>query len=371
MLQFRVLAGRHRGACHPLGLARVTIGHEFWHDIVLREPATRGLALELEPGAGPGPGPGPGGQARLSVLSGRVDLLGAGLGEGADAVLPPFVPLRVGDVVFAWGQSDSPRWAEAEALAGNPAGLPAPSPEPVAANDRWWDLPARGLLRFARSSAALGAVLAVGAVAMVPTGFNPLASPERDRDRAAAALAAAGYPGLAVRAEADGAINVSGRIASEADRPAVSFALAEAQVPATLALRSDTELARAVTDAARINGFSVIAKPVGGAIEVHHDAHDPAAHTRLLAVIRRDVPGLGRLRLAGDRPGRGGPRLASISDATHRVSSVVAGDPGFIVTADGGRYFPGAVLPSGHRLVAVETAAVILENAGQRTRLAF
>lgn len=358
--QFRVLAGTHAGACHALAAGRITIGHEYWHDIVLREPATAGLALELDiTGAGP---------ARLAVLAGRVDLLGTALVTGAGAVLPPYVPLRVGDAAFAWGDADSPRWAEAEALA---AGIPAPAP--VAANDAsWWHGPAERVLRFARSSAAVGAALAVGAVAMVPGGFDPLSSPARERDRAASALAAAGYPGLSVRADADGAITVAGRIASEADRPAVSFALAAAEVPATLALRSDTEIARAVADAARINGFAVTAKPVAGAIELHHGALGAAARQRLLTIIRRDVPGAGRLRLAGDHDGAAAtPALASISDATRRVSSVIAGSPGYILTADGGHYFPGAVLPSGHRLVAVETAAVILENAGQRTRLAF
>jgi type III secretion protein D len=357
--EFRVLTGRHRGACHPIGAGRITVGYEYWHDIVLHEPATAGLAIELDVNDH--------GCAGLSVLSGCVALLGNRLAAGASATLPPFVPLHVGDAAFAWGDADSPRWAEAEALAATPGALPPA----IAANDPWRHTPVGGLMRFARSSAALMAALAVGAVAMVPNGFDPRANPARDRDRAVAALAAAGYPSLSVRADADGAITVAGRIASEADRPAVTYALAAAEVPATLALRSDVELARAVADSARINGFDVTAKLVAGAIELHHSALDPAARARLVEVIRRDVPGVGRLRLANDNPARPAPMLASISDATHRVSSVVAGNPGWIATADGGHYFPGSVLPSGHRLVAIETAAVILENAGQRTRLAF
>lgn len=359
--QLRVLAGRHRGASHALGTGRVTIGHEYWHDIVLREPDTAGLAVELDITGD--------GAARLAVLAGRVDLLGSQLGAGAAAVLPPFVPLRIGATAFAWGAADSLRWAEAEALAADPAALPPP---PVAANDGWWHVPAARLLRLGRSSATVAAALAVGAVAMVPSDYDPLDSPGQARDRAAAALVAAGYPGLQVRADADGALTVAGRIASEADRPAVSFALAEAEVPATLALRSDTELARAVADTARINGFAVTARPApGGVIELHHNGLDTAARARLVGLVRRDVPGLGRLRMAGDLATAAVPAPASISDATRRVSSVVAGNPGYILTADGGHYFPGAVLPSGHRLVAVETASVILENAGQRVRLAF
>ena len=38
-------------------------------------------------------------------------------------------------------------------------------------------------------------------------------------------------------------------------------------------------------------------------------------------------------------------------------------------TADGSRYFNGALLPSGHRVVEIAERAVVVERDGQRTRL--
>jgi type III secretion protein D len=63
--------------------------------------------------------------------------------------------------------------------------------------------------------------------------------------------------------------------------------------------------------------------------------------------------------------------IKTISDATKRVSSVVAGDPAYIITVDGARYFPGAIMPSGHRLVAIQEQTVVLERNGHQIRIKF
>lgn len=360
--ELRILSGRHRGAAHPTG-DRIGIGHEYWNDVVLREPDTVGLAAELDFAAD--------GAARLTLLSGTLTLLGSALVPGTTVQLPPYVPVRCGGTCFAWGQADSPRWADAEAL--------LPPPVPVAANDddgaepaaTWWQRPLSGLGRLAKGSVAVAAALTVGAVAMSPSSFDAMLARNDATATATSALREAGYPQLAVRADPEGGVTVSGEIAAEADRPAISYALAEAGVPATLTVRSGAERARAAVDAARINGFVITASArPHGILEIHHGPLDPGARQRLADVLRRDVPGVGRLRFAGDMA-PAAPRLASISDATKRVSTVVAGDPGYIVTADGAHYFAGAVLPSGHRLVAIETAAVVLDYAGKQSRLSF
>lgn len=358
--QLRILSRRARGATHALA-GPISIGHGLANDVVLRDPSTRGLSATLTPLDT--------GMARLEVSAGQLMLLGATVAPGTATLVPPYVPLIAGELAFAWGQAESPRWAEAAALlagaepAGGPSGRAAPG---------WADrLAGRALPwgRLARRSAVVAGVLAAGAVAMVPTGaYRPSAAMQRDT--AAAALAAAGYPALKVSTAPDGNVMVTGRIATDADRPAVSYALAQAGVPATLAVRSGSELARAVVDAARVNGITVTARATATGIDVHHPPMPAAAREGLRALIRREVPGLGPLRLVGDG-GSTGPVPLTIADATKRVSSVVTGEPAYVVTADGAHYFAGAMLPSGHRLVAIEAGAVILEQGGQQTRLTF
>ena len=58
-------------------------------------------------------------------------------------------------------------------------------------------------------------------------------------------------------------------------------------------------------------------------------------------------------------------------DPGKRIASLVAGASAYLVTVDGARYFVGAMLPTGHRIVAIEKTAVALERDGQKTSLKF
>jgi type III secretion protein D len=49
----------------------------------------------------------------------------------------------------------------------------------------------------------------------------------------------------------------------------------------------------------------------------------------------------------------------------------VPGDPAYVVTADGTRYFQGALLPTGHRIAGIEERRVVLELNGVQTPLVF
>jgi type III secretion protein D len=53
------------------------------------------------------------------------------------------------------------------------------------------------------------------------------------------------------------------------------------------------------------------------------------------------------------------------------VAGIVASAEPYVVTADGTRYFVGAMLPTGHRIVAIAGTRVDLEREGQATALVF
>jgi len=69
------------------------------------------------------------------------------------------------------------------------------------------------------------------------------------------------------------------------------------------------------------------------------------------------------------------PREASsgrtVNDPGKRIASIVSGEPSYVVTQDGSRYFPGAVLPSGHRIQQILPNEVVLDLHGQSSRLSF
>lgn len=53
------------------------------------------------------------------------------------------------------------------------------------------------------------------------------------------------------------------------------------------------------------------------------------------------------------------------------VVKVIAGRNGHVMTADGSRYFVGAVLPTGHTIVEIQRTAVIVSKDGKRSQFDF
>jgi type III secretion protein D len=365
----RVLSGRLTGTekrLPPSG--RVSVGHEFWQDVVIRDPATKGIAVELERD---------GDGAQLTVLSGSVTLLGSPVGAGTTALLPPYVPFAIGGVAVAWGAPDAARWDEAAQLAG---AQPAPPELPAPVTDQ--ALAALGgagarLARWAhdrRAATLAGVAVVVLLLALVmPTAVAGLGLFGTPVARAERVLAQAGFARLAVseRGAGDGVL-VQGFVAGGAARDRVAQTLAANDIPAELRLRTTADLAAASADVARLQDIRAAARPLGErVVELRTAPIGEAQRERLVAAIRSDVPGIRRLKLRGDLPAAEEVVLRQVSDATKKVSTVVSGDPSYIQTVDGARYFGGALLPSGHRLVAIQGNLVVLDKGGRQSRVAF
>src|SRR5690606_14051290 len=98
---------------------------------------------------------------------------------------------------------------------------------------------------------------------------------------------------------------------------------------------------------------------------------DAAKLARAEEVVRRDVRGLEALSVRNTAGPAAPPAPPVSNDPGKRIASLVAGASAYLVTVDGARYFVGAMLPTGHRIVAIEKTAVALERDGQKTSLKF
>ncbi|TRW17369.1 EscD/YscD/HrpQ family type III secretion system periplasmic domain-containing protein [Glacieibacterium frigidum] len=364
-LVVRVLTGTRSGAEAGLPAnGRATIGHEYWHDVVIREDATRGCALELNLGDD--------GVARLTVLEGSAVLLGSTLQAGDTAVLPPFVPVTIGGVAVAFGSAESDRWAEAGAIAGSRAPAEADPDAPASLAASWRDATKGRLGRSLRPKAIIGVVVLVALLLLVGPAIEALQIGGGPAERTERAITAAGYGAVKVREAQDGTLLLSGYVATDADRQRIRGLVEAKAMRATLAIETGEENARGVADVARVNGVEARARSIrAGVVELTTAPLTPEVRGKVTALIRRDVPSLRRLIYKDDPSMDRESEIKTIADATKRVSSVVAGDPAYIITADGARYFPGAVMPSGHRLVAIQEQTVVLERNGRQIRLKF
>ena len=142
-------------------------------------------------------------------------------------------------------------------------------------------------------------------------------------------------------------------------------------VPPAQAPTAPDLLASAV-DVFRLYGISAKASwSPEGELVLHTQERDAAKVQAAAAAAPRDIARLPALRVDNQPPAAVAAAAAPPPDdpAKRLVAVIDNADSPYFITADGSRYFSGALLPSGHRVVEIAGRAVVVERDGQRTRL--
>lgn len=359
----RIVDGRLAGKEFALDDGqRVCIGHALANDVVLRGSGTRNTVIELRFH---------GDIAALRVLGGSAELLGRSLSEGEEAQLPAYLPFRIGEFVLAHGTRGSARWDGAAQVAASPCLAPVEPLPPPSLSDR--------LLRLGRSRISslegrfdparyviIGAsVLLLGGAAL--TLDHSLSERRANPVNFEQQLRTENFPGLSVARNAAGGLIVSGVVPGEKDMARLQALVADADVPVALDVTPTAALAAAATEVLEAQGIDGKASPAPG------DAHGvlvsapfmPAdREDDLRGTLQRDVPGLKHVTFRVDDARGGNPLQVFFGSGETGIATLVE-NPAHIVTADGTRWFPGAVLPTGHRLISVGKDTVRLEKDGR------
>lgn len=357
----RIVGGRLAGKDYPLARdRRVCIGHGLGNDVVLRGAGTRDGAVELRLGED---------AAVLRVLSGSVELLGRTFDAGDEAVLPPYLPFRFGEHLLAHGDRASQRWGDAAAVASSACVAPvAPLPAPRL-QDRvqtvgraWFEKASR---RISATHLAAGAALVVLFASAAGPATSLIQQQFNGADRLERAYHQAGYAALDVSDNPAGGLIVGGAVENEADIVRVRGIAAKASEPVMIDVTSAASLANAATDILAAQGVDARAVPAGlGGIAIEAPYLPDDRQEALRKLLSRDLPGLKRVSFRIDDSRGDNPLQSLFADSGAGLATVVE-DPGHIVTADGSRWFPGAILPTGHRLVSVEAGIVRFEKDGR------
>ncbi|TGX52236.1 hypothetical protein E5A73_15660 [Sphingomonas gei] len=365
----RVLNGRLAGTEKQLPTSgTVSIGHQFWQDVVIRDPATKGIAVDLLVDGEVG--------AQITVLTGEALLLGSHVGEGQTAILPAYVPFSIGGVALAWGDPESARWTEASDIAGTAPSpsLPPPSPqdEAIALLGKAGEQVSGWVTRKRAIAVGAIAMLVAGAALAVPT-MDALGLRGDSAQRADHVLDTAGLAPLTTANDTTtGGVMVSGVVANDAERLKAQETLRDHGIDATVNVQTSAELAQSAAEVARIHGLQAIGRPISRTgVELRVTRMTDDERGKLAQAIRTDVKQLGRLVFRDDLPPKDDTPIRTVADATKKISTVVAGDPAYIQTVDGARYFAGAIMPSGHRLIAIQGDTVFFEKNGRETQLKF
>ncbi len=125
-----------------------------------------------------------------------------------------------------------------------------------------------------------------------------------------------------------------------------------------------------IEDLFRVNGVSATtAFDEAGMLWVNTSVADDGVLDNLRNVVSSDMPILKHWDIANTPPEVDVP-LGPI-DPGKQVAMVVSDEPAFVLTADQTRYFVGSLLPTGHRISAIESGRVILEKDGDTSELEF
>lgn len=366
-LELRVLDGPQRGARAPLAVGA------SW--VLAAEPRGRGADADIvlhEPGAAPARVrvTAQHAQALVEVLSGEVTLGEQVLCAGAQAVWPRHAPLQIGRSVVAFGLACVDEWTAPAAAPGAAAEAPVAEAAVAAPAVRAGTLRRRAEVWLAVTGA--GVLLAcMGSFWMARVVAAPRPAQAMPTSLAAA-LKSSEFAALQAVPQPDGRLLLSGRLSSLAQRTRLDSWLAARRFTPALDVKVDEALARDVTEVFRVNGIAVQAR-VTGPGRVDADAAEPDANrlARAEEVVRRDVRGLDGLKVRNSATPTPPPVPPLPDDPGKRIASLVQGDPAYVVTADGARYFVGAMLPSGHRITAVAPQSVTLERDGRPSTLNF
>lgn len=370
-LVLKVLAGRVRGASAPLERGQtVTIGHDLDADIVLRDASAQGVRLKLKARTD---------AADLELLEGKVVLLGHELTAPAQALLPLYLPLMIGDNAVAIGDPDSPRWNEAERIltAGRPVGDDEDEADAAQPGQSWQYLLNNTNALVSRSvkfvPVLLIAVITVSALFAISSGVPTWPKSQPKPAKVQGVLQDEGFNDLAVTKTSEGDLRIEGMVASDADRARLQRIMAAHDWQPRLQVQSQEGMARQVEDFYLANGVEASARSAGvGLVRLDVVGSSQEEAGRLQRLAMTEVKGVRRIEINMLPGADEGGRFEDMQEGGgKRVVSVIGGARGHVTTADGARYFPGAVLPTGHRIVSIEETKVLVERNGSRSELNF
>lgn len=373
LYELRVLDGSQRGATFPMrpGVP-LCIGQDWSSDVVLRgeDPAAARLALLPDESA-----------LQLEVDSGRSEVEDVRVDAGQKMNVGLYVPFTLGDARLAvgrvgasqWGTlfgetpapDDAPQAGAVPAVASAADTLPAAAPAEAAARGTGW------VKRLLLGGATLMTISA-GALTLAWAMEHGSLSAGQQMEQMRQTLRHLGYTSLSVE-RLDGQLTVTGYLDTQAQRAQLEQALAGTRFShVRVNPWINEQVAQGVAEVFRLNGVAAQVKTTGpGVVQARTREANTEALERAQAVARRDVPGLHKLVALNDAPPAPSKAPAVAADPGKRVAAIVPGDPAYVVTADGTRYFPGAVLPTGHRIQAILPNLVQLEREGQMSELTF
>jgi type III secretion protein D len=355
--ELRVLEGAQAGARTALtSFQTVKIGGQFSSDIVLRDTKLNHQSIQLTP-VDDG--------VQLSINEGTVDLNGLTVSAPHQVVLPLYAPVRIGEsTVIAVGDSNRTDWGIKSGVANansSPRVNASLRPNKLAgATEAVLDS------KWPRVAAIAGA--AVASIAFCGLAFAYVITPgpmttQNLAQRTSQLLRQQPFSGLKVTTNSSQVV-VSGRLETSAHKEQLSSLLNTAKLNPRLDVTVNEQIAANVRDVFRLNGIAAqVSTDATGKVLVATSVADPEKLSEIERVAKRDIKEV-EISLKNTPPAPQDKGPAVMPDQGKRFVALVPGDAAYAATADGTRYFVGAMIPTGHKIHSIDRNQLVLEKDG-------
>jgi type III secretion protein D len=184
-----------------------------------------------------------------------------------------------------------------------------------------------------------------------------------------------GFEGLKVTRNSYDQLVISGFVFSNKERAQIEKIIDENGIPAVHDLKVGDQLAKEVRELYRINGADIEAAVVNsGSVIITAEETKADDILRIKEIALKEITGLKSLEVEYVNSAPGDLSIGaemSYNNEDKRITMVVDGDPAYILTSDQAKYYVGALLPTGYKILAISDQKVVVEKQGKQTILNF
>jgi len=366
-----VRQGRQAGTRVPLQPEhRVTVGNDLENDIVLYsgQSATWSIALDCTAD-----------NMDITLLVGKIDIAGAALGNDEHGQFDYGETLSIDSLVFTIERlgmtekallSDSAldtpeRYGDDEQRPNGLPGLAARWSQRISQTGQWV-VPVACV------------VLGLGVLGVLPQLFASNKTTPTTLDASAAVdqlLSASEFSDVVYLPGAMPQQGIfTGAVKSRDHRGQLLEAAARSGIEASTDLQINDEFADTIGDVYRVHGIDAEVRVLDvGVAEVLTRTDKLDVLLKVETQLKQDVAALESLTVNNNSPEplTVESKVKHFDDPDKRVTLVVAGENGYIMTADASRYFVGSMLPTGYIIKKIHQGTVILVKDGKDITLNF
>jgi type III secretion protein D len=354
-----VISGEQAGARARLdNNSTVTLSGKSDTDIVIRDPSIDGEMIKIVTQDN---------RVALEVVSGSIEVENTIIEQGKRAKLSEYAKVKIGETVFIHTREPHATWDEIRNLAVINSDKNSSESSTIASN------------KFSKniflSLTALFVILTVSVGVVTATMSRSNLISMSNLENIHSLLIENGFESLQVKRESDENFVIHGFLMKNKERAMLEKLVDEYSVPARLELEVGDQLAMEVREIYRVNGIDVLTQASSaGKVTVKVKSQNISKLEKIKSMALEEITNLQDLEIVYVKNSEESQLIGidfAYNAADKRITMVVDGDPAYIMTSDESKYYIGALLPTGYKIVDIVDQQVVLEKHGKQKTLNF